>query len=210
MANAELIAKIKAEIDKLYGEYKDKFHQSGDQYHLGLIDGLDMAERVLDTLESGKPMNPDDAMKELDEKIALVKQRGTWDGVDVDKYMDEVRGREPEKPVPADLEEAAEKHLDTVFGKGKHQPFYKVLFVAGGIWQKEQDDKELSDLLTIAHLQGAEQMKEQMMKEAVKWLVDDDYDELTDKGRFILGSAGLGYNGYYIPYSDLLKLPKED
>lgn len=41
---------IRAEIDKLYGEYKDKFHQSGDQYHLGLIDGLDMAERVLDTL----------------------------------------------------------------------------------------------------------------------------------------------------------------
>jgi hypothetical protein len=51
--------------------------------------------------------------------------------------------------------------------------------------------------------------KEQIMKEAVKWLVDDDYDELTDKGRFILGSVGIGYNGYYIPYSDLLKLPKE-
>lgn len=46
--------------------------------------------------------------------------------------------------------------------------------------------------------------------EEVKWLVDDDYDELTDKGRFILGSVGLGHNGYYIPYSDLLKLPKED
>lgn len=57
--------------------------------------------------------------------------------------------------------------------------------------------------------EGKKAMEEQMMKEAVKWLVDDDYDELTDKGRFILGSAGLGYNGYYIPYSDLLKLPKE-
>lgn len=153
------IEKIRAEIDKLYGEYKDKFHQCGDQYHLGLIDGLDMAERVLDTLESEKPMegleeeisrtyhngsvadtsdmdhvdyeniarhfaewgyfraaekyneieynrqraeenekpSVKDAMKELDEKIALVKQRGTWDGVDVDKYMDEVRGRESEK-----------------------------------------------------------------------------------------------------------------
>lgn len=99
--------KLKAEIDKLYGEYKDKFHQSGDQYHLGLIDGLDMAERVLDTIESEKPMNPDDAMKELDEKIALVKQKKTWDGVDVDKYMDEVRGREPENPM--DLEEEIER-----------------------------------------------------------------------------------------------------
>lgn len=136
MTNAELIAKIKAEIDKLYGEYKDKFHQCGDQYHLGLYDGLDMAKRVLDSLESEKPINPEEAMKELDEKIALVKQRGTWDGVDVDKYIDEVRGREPEKP--NDLEEAAEKHLDTMFGRGKHQPFYKDLFIAGAKWQKEQ------------------------------------------------------------------------
>lgn len=48
------------------------------------------------------------------------------------------------------------------------------------------------------------------LDEAVKWLVDDDYDPEFDKGRFILGSVGLGYNGYYIPYSDLLKLPKED
>ena len=45
--------------------------------------------------------------------------------------------------------------------------------------------------------------------EAVKWLVDDDYHEASEKGRFILGSVGLGYNGYYIPYLDLLKLPKE-
>ncbi len=58
--------------------------------------------------------------------------------------------------------------------------------------------------------EGKKAMKEQMLKDAVKWLVDDDYDELTDKGRFILGSVGIGYNGYYIPYSDLLKLPKED
>ena len=35
-------------------------------------------------------------------------------------------------------------------------------------WQKEQDDKETAELLTIAHLQGADQMREQMMKEAVE------------------------------------------
>ena len=51
-----------------------------------------------DTIESEKPSTKD-AMKKLDEKIALVKERGTWEGVDVDKYMDEVRGREPEKPI---------------------------------------------------------------------------------------------------------------
>ena len=48
------------------------------------------------------------------------------------------------------------------------------------------------------------------MNTEVKWLVDDDYDPKFEKGRFILGSVGIGYNGYYIPYSDLLKLPKEE
>ena len=48
------------------------------------------------------------------------------------------------------------------------------------------------------------------MNTEVKWLVDEDYDEQFEKGRFILGSVGIGYNGYYIPYSELLKLPKED
>ncbi len=64
----------------------------------GIFYGFGKKDRS-NTIESEKPINPDAAMKELDEKIALVKQRGTWDGVDVDKYMDEVRGREPEKPM---------------------------------------------------------------------------------------------------------------
>ena len=58
--------------------------------------------------------------------------------------------------------------------------------------------------------EGLEEGKRLMMEDAVKWLVDDDYHEASEKGRFILGSVGLGYNGYYIPYLDLLKLPKED
>lgn len=59
-----IIEQIKTKIDKLYCDYKDKFHQFGDQYHLGLIDGLDMAERVLDAIESEKPMQ-----EELEEEI---------------------------------------------------------------------------------------------------------------------------------------------
>lgn len=67
-----IIEQIKAEIDKLYDEYKDKFHQCGDQYHLGLIDGLDMAERVLDSLESEKPMQ-----EELEEEISRTYHNGS-------------------------------------------------------------------------------------------------------------------------------------
>ena len=34
------------------------------------------------------------AMEELQEKIALAKKNGTWDGVDVDEFMRMVRGNE--------------------------------------------------------------------------------------------------------------------
>ena len=63
---------------------------------------------------------------------------------------------------------------------------------------------------TVLFQKGVEEGKRLMMENAVKWLVDDDYHEALEKGRFILGSVGLGYNGYYIPYLDLLKLPRED
>ncbi len=41
---------IREKIDSFYAEYKAKFHQNGEPYNLGIIDGLDMAERILDTL----------------------------------------------------------------------------------------------------------------------------------------------------------------
>lgn len=80
-----MIDKIRAEIDKLYDEYKDKFHQSGDQYHLGLIDGLDMAERVLDTIESEKPMNKEEFSKEFDDYYLPKnrEQKGRWGFADI-------------------------------------------------------------------------------------------------------------------------------
>lgn len=174
MTNAELLATIRAEIDKLYGEYKDKFHQCGDQYHLGLIDGLDMAERVLDTLESEKPMNLEDAMKELDKKIALVKQRGTWDGVDVDKYMDEVRGRESENPVPNDLEEAAENHIRKVVDTAGHPGWdwttqdIADAFIAGAKWQEEKNNKDISEKIAAAYQLGLADKEKQMMSETVE------------------------------------------
>ena len=85
-----------------------------------------------------------------------------------------------------------------------------VLFNKGVAEGRRLAEEEQAGMFTIVALDAAQRAKEQMMKDAVKWLVDDDYHELTEKGKFILGSVGLGYNGYYIPYSDLLKLPKED
>ena len=36
----------------------------------------------------------DKAIEELQEKIELTKKNGTWDGVDVDEYIRELRGQE--------------------------------------------------------------------------------------------------------------------
>lgn len=62
---------------------------------------------------------------------------------------------------------------------------------------------------SIEHFIDSLQQEQPAETDEVKWHNDEDYDE-TDKGRFVLGSVGIGYNGYYIPYSDLLKLPKEE
>lgn len=103
MTNVEIIQAIREEIERRI----DALHTHG---HFCAEHEFRDVLFFISTLESEKPMNPDDAMKALDEKIALVKQSGTWDGVDVDKYMDEVRGREPEKPMDG-LEDELKDYL---------------------------------------------------------------------------------------------------
>ena len=43
--------KLKAEITKHYNEYKTKFHQDGERYYWGLIDGIEITERIIDSLQ---------------------------------------------------------------------------------------------------------------------------------------------------------------
>lgn len=55
-----------------------------------LLEGREMNELPHGPFEKG--YQPADAMKALDEKIKKVSERGTWDGVNVDKYLNEIRG----------------------------------------------------------------------------------------------------------------------
>lgn len=83
-----------------------------------------------------EPVDVDAAMKELDEKIKLTKEHGSWEGVDVDKFMDEVRGRESD-----DLEEAAEEFATETFPLSDEtytDYSSKAGFIAGAKWQKER------------------------------------------------------------------------
>ena len=83
--------------------------------------------------------------------------------------------------IPNDLEEAAEKHstdydstircvLESSNQKTIWKREHKETFIAGAKWQKEQDDKELSEKIAAAYQLGVKD-KEQMMKEAVEVMV---------------------------------------
>lgn len=145
MTNAELLAKIKAEVERLQDIYADaaQMYPTDEErfsYAACAVEFGDAVYSFLSTLESEKPMNPADAMKELDEKIALVKRKGTWDGVDVDKYMDEVRGREPEKPIDL-VEEVKRYYSDNFEYISSDQPTLSILTNVArhfAQWQKEQ------------------------------------------------------------------------
>ena len=90
----------------------------------------------LDTLE--EPEQPTRGYDEayLNEKIA--KASKSWKGIDVDKYMDEVRGREQPVMDCNDLEEAAEKYSDKYCRFGPIAFEYEDAFKAGAEWQEKR------------------------------------------------------------------------
>ena len=135
-------------------------------------------------LNMGIEEKVDKALAYLDKMIAIVKKNGTWDGVDVDKYMDEVRGKEP---VCEDLEEEYKNYVE-------NDPVYSKL-VNGVVglsiarhfveWQKAQDDKMVDIIYQQGIEKGKDDMKEQMVKDAVEGSVIRDYDWDTGTHRSI-------------------------
>jgi len=157
MTNAELLAKIKAEIERRWKDYRNSVTPDQPKYRTHYFVGKgEVCEELLSslsTLESEKPINPDDAMKELDEKIALVKQRGTWDGVDVDKYMDEVRGREPDNPM--NLEEEINLAWEKLEKDYSPSALDKTIIIVSGL----VGEKQFSNIARHFAEWGAEHLK---------------------------------------------------
>lgn len=95
------------ELNKVLNEKDQKLDEKAallDARAKELKDYAEILDGVQASLADREQKNRDDepvdvsaAMKELGEKIELVKQRGSLK--DADKYLDEMRGREPEKPV---------------------------------------------------------------------------------------------------------------
>lgn len=154
MTNNELIAKIKAEIERLKDENNNIRCDSNKPYCQGYGDAFADLLPFLNILES-------------------------------------------EKLVPNYLEEVAEEYLQKVkaeFLRTLEHPTAKDCFIDGAKWQKEQDDRLVDTIYQQGIEKGKDDMKEQMMKEAVEGEIFDEYDkDICEHHLTILFTVPSGY-----------------
>lgn len=89
------------------------------------------------------------------------------------KYQYSLQQEQPEKPVPNDLKEAANKFA-VFYDQGTCDGIAQDCFIAGAKWQAEQAQETIELAEDHAYLAGAEWQKEQMMKEAEEGEIIND------------------------------------
>ena len=96
--DTELLLK---EIEKYYDEYRLKFNTIGDPYYLGLADGLDVAQRVIDSLQQEQTC---DMAIDLDIMFRNMKRN---EAIKQLEYLNKVYGEQPSE----DLEEEIKRYI---------------------------------------------------------------------------------------------------
>jgi hypothetical protein len=151
----------------------------------------------------------------------------------IDWIYDKLKGS---LETPNDLEEAADwyekKHTYQRYDGGGLTPEYDATLaeavIFGAKWQKEQDEKELSEKIAAAYQLGLADKEKQMMKEFPKWkkiktgerlpcpayvwaIAYDNYPDCF-QGRLIPNIQGVkvGQDTWYLPVDVIHDLPKED
>ena len=184
-----IIEQIKAEIERLMDEYKPI---------VGGVDELTGAHIVLanllsflDTLEEEKPMNQEGLEEEIKrygkEEMPVVlesdlndiarhfaewgKEQGYREGfLEGAKIQREEDNQLYETfTTTNDLEEAAKKYAEGIVQR-EDALMCKQAFIAGAEWQKNKDDKELSEKIASAYQLGLADKEKQMLKD-YSWLV---------------------------------------
>ena len=91
---------------------------------------------------------------------------------DEEKYLEDEMEKFGERwPYPSSFDGYDKDWVDELAEEcAKH--FYEL----GKTKQKEQDEEEQADLFTIVALDAAQRAREQMMKEAIHYVVQDDLD----------------------------------
>lgn len=95
-----LLARANRRTDKEHLSHNSEMEKFGEDYWNGYGD---LAYSLLGFITSLQQEQPTRGYDEAYLNECIAKARKTWKGVDVDKYMDEMRGREQEQP-KVDLE----------------------------------------------------------------------------------------------------------
>jgi hypothetical protein len=147
--------RLKVEIEKHIKEVKDAAERFTP--NMGFFDaklsGIYDVMALLDTLsgeDRTEPYNPHYDEAYLKEKIA--KASKSWKGVDVDKFIDNVRGRESSES----LEEAAYKYSfdsrPSIYGQVDVIDAFK----AGAEWQKAHANEDTAQVIAMTARHFAE------------------------------------------------------
>lgn len=191
---------LRKEIEKRLKNIRDYMSGTGMRYKgpkyfkaQGKESAYDALLSIIVSLQQEQPEQPTRGYDEayLNEKIA--KATKSWKGVDVDKFMDDMRGREPEVDLEKETKRWWKEHLhlnpENQLWMDAHQSvvFARHFAEWGAERQKKQDEKEQADLFTIVALDAAQRVKEQMMKDAVEGIARPDDCEIW------VNLVGYGY-----------------
>ena len=99
-------------VAKLTNHSYEVLHRESGYYFDFVEDNvpLDNIEKWADLEEDETSLTPEQAMSSLDEKIKSAKK--SWEGVDADEYLDEVRGRDETVTDCYQLEEEVKKYIN--------------------------------------------------------------------------------------------------
>lgn len=221
---------LKKEINKHYDDYRAKFHQNGERYYLGLIDGIEMTKRIIDSLQQEQPCDT----CTNDKGCVTCKDGELWEGkpeVDLEKEIktwipahivggDEAPWKEL-KDVVIQWAEVVARHF-YILGLKNNIPVTQITLdelakegepVSKGL--EEAAEKFVYDWAGLspterriaerAYLAGAEWQKSQMLKDAVEGYVN--YYE--DGGGKLMAEAQVGCP-YHIGDKVKIVIVKED
>ena len=194
MTNAEIIAKIKAEIERRTKELDEQIVDIYDSKAVLRKDELQKLLSFLSYLESEKPMQ--EGLKEeinryLREECSDDDEPGIHEIAEhfaqwgAEHFRDLTKKMGDSSEIPRDLAIAAESFafgsLDEVVLYGCTLSGRRACFIAGAKWQYQKDRGEFAKIKAKTWNEGFDACKEQMMKEAVEigtteicWVPDGD------------------------------------
>ena len=163
--------KIRAEVER----HKEHIGIGLNAYDAGYENGrFELCNDLLffiDSLpeETNQNPSPDEAMKLLDEKIALRKKAGSWENPN---SLDEIRGKEPEgeKWLDDEVERFHHDYFDELHSNMSTRDIVQLIAAHFTEWQKRQDRMKCHGCFDRDDIfrKGMMEMRRRMMAEAVE------------------------------------------